>query len=278
MAFEYGVAKNGFTISSCQFAIHYFFETLSTLHSFLQNVAECTQLNGYFVGTCFDGSTLFEKLKPMAKFEEYSVKIEDQTIFSVEKQYNMSIEEFPADETSVGMPVNVFLESIGQPIIEYLVQFDYLVRLMEKYGFQLVEKDEAKSLGFPDGSGRFDLLFKMMQQEQKKAEMAGEKEPFTREALYMTPEVKAVSFLYRYFIFKKVRELSSETMKAMQKNIHKDADEVQDQERTETPDFKEAPLFTTSSTVNTPSEDSAEVELPKPVQKMKKVKGRKFVL
>lgn len=282
LAFEYGVAKNGFTISSCQFAIHYFFETLSTLHSFLQNVTECTQLNGYFVGTCFDGSTLFEKLKPMAKFEEYSVKIEDQTIFSVEKQYNMSIEEFPADETSVGMPVNVFLESIGQPIIEYLVQFDYLIRLMENYGFQLVEKDEAKSLGFPNGSGRFDLLFKMMQQEQKKAEMAGEKEPFTREALYMTPEEKAVSFLYRYFIFKKVRELSSETMKAMQKNIHKDQD--QDQEQGQDQDKKESqnetpdapPLFTTSSTVNTQS--SAEAEMPKPVQKMKKVKGRKFVL
>ena len=274
LAFEYGVAKNGFTISSCQFAIHYFFETLSTLHSFLQNVAECTQLDGYFVGTCFDGSTLFEKLKPMAKFEEYSVKIEDQTIFSVEKQYNMSIEEFPADETSVGMPVNVFLESIGQPIIEYLVQFDYLVRLMENYGFQLVEKDEAKSLGFPDGSGRFDLLFKMMQQEQKKAEMAGEKEPFTREALYMTPEEKAVSFLYRYFIFKKIRELSSETMKAMQKNIHKDKDQDKKESQNETPDAP--PLFTTSSTVNTQS--SAEAEMPKPVQKMKKVKGRKFVL
>ena len=293
LAFEYGVAKNGFTISSCQFAIHYFFETLSTLHSFLQNVAECTQLNGYFVGTCFDGSTLFEQLKPMAKFEEYSVKIGDQTIFSVEKQYNMSIEELPVDETSVGKPINVFLESIGQPIIEYLVQFEYLVRLMENYGFQLVEKDEAKSMGFPDGSGRFDLMFKMMQQEQKKAEMAGEKELFTREAIYMSPEEKAVSFLYRYFIFKKVRELSSETIKAMQKNIYKvdetspvyatyspstpsqsneNDNDKEDNRKTQVADA----TVVADATIASNDAQSQPPKIEKPLAKMKKVKGRKF--
>ena len=162
---------------------------------------------------------------------------------------------------------------------------------MENYGFQLVEKDEAKSMGFPDGSGRFDLMFKMMQQDQKKAEMAGEKEPFTREAIYMSPEEKAVSFLYRYFIFKKVRELSSETIKAMQKNIYK-VDET-------SPDYASVSPSTSSQSNEIDKEDNKDTQvadatavadatiasndaqsqppkIEKPLAKMKKVKGRKF--
>ena len=51
--FEQGIARDGFHISSCQFAMHYMFENRSTFHNFLRNLAECTRLNGYFIGTCF---------------------------------------------------------------------------------------------------------------------------------------------------------------------------------------------------------------------------------
>ena len=31
---NYGIAESGFQISSCQFALHYFFESETSLHSF----------------------------------------------------------------------------------------------------------------------------------------------------------------------------------------------------------------------------------------------------
>jgi hypothetical protein len=60
---QWGKGKEGFNISSCQFAIHYFFENKTTFHNFMRNLAECTQIGGYFIGTCYDGKSVFKLLK-----------------------------------------------------------------------------------------------------------------------------------------------------------------------------------------------------------------------
>ncbi len=49
VARQYGKGEEGFNISSCQFAIHYFLENPQTLQGFMKNLAECTKLNGYFI-------------------------------------------------------------------------------------------------------------------------------------------------------------------------------------------------------------------------------------
>jgi len=59
---QYGKGRDGFSVSSCQFAIHYFFESETTLHNFLRNLSECTAVNGYFIGTCYDGRKIFNQL------------------------------------------------------------------------------------------------------------------------------------------------------------------------------------------------------------------------
>ena len=60
---NYGIADSGFNVSSCQFAMHYFFEDNKTVHSFLRNLSECTKVNGYYIGTCYDGETVFNLLR-----------------------------------------------------------------------------------------------------------------------------------------------------------------------------------------------------------------------
>jgi len=64
---NYGVAEQGFQISSCQFALHYFFENETSIHQFLRNISECTKVNGKFIGTCYDGKTVFNLLKNKKK-------------------------------------------------------------------------------------------------------------------------------------------------------------------------------------------------------------------
>ena len=64
---QFGVANDGFDISSIQFALHYFFKNLDSVHQFIRNVPECTRLGGFFIGTCYDGKVIFDNLKKNGK-------------------------------------------------------------------------------------------------------------------------------------------------------------------------------------------------------------------
>jgi hypothetical protein len=182
------------------------------VHNFIQNLAECTKLDGYFIGTCFDGQKVFQKLNGINQHKSFSI-VENDTkklIFEIEKKYNTSIVELEMNENSIGLPIIVFQESIGQPIMEYLVNFEYFEKLMRDYGFELIKSEEAKIIGFTSASDTFDSLFSAMKNEAK------HKNIFIRDALKMSNNEKDISFLNRYFIFKKVTELSQSTLNNIQ--------------------------------------------------------------
>lgn len=204
---QYGVGQNGFNVASVQFALHYFFENEITLHGFLRNVAECTKVGGYFVGTCYDGKTVFEMLRGKLRGESVALYTDDSKrskMFEMTRQYDET--GLPEDEQSLGYGIDVWQESINKPFREYLVNFDFLVRMMENYGFALVQKDEAKKLGLPDGTGMFKDLFRQMTDEIKR-------EPHRannyRMASKMTELEKRISFLNRYFVFRKVAHVAN---------------------------------------------------------------------
>lgn len=202
---QYGVAHEGFNISSCQFAMHYFFETPKKLHSFLRNLAECTKMGGYFIGTCYDGKTVFELLKDSLFEHGVPIMLHNTRIFELTKLYHQT--GFPDDEMSIGYAIDVYQETINKVFREYLVNFDYFTQLMDDYGFILISREEAEGMGFPNGTGLFNELFDCMMNEIKR----------DRNAKYnygtahsMTQQEKRISFLNRYFIFKKVRTVNSE--------------------------------------------------------------------
>ena len=200
---QYGKGDSGFDVSSCQFAIHYMFENNNTLHQFLRNIAECTRLNGYFVGTCYDGKTIFNKLQKKQIDEGVEIYENDKKIWQIIKQYP---EEKMEDESScVGYKIQVYQESINKLIPEYLVNFDYLNRLMEDYGFVLMTRDDAKRMGLPESSGMFIELFNAMMDEVSR--YPNKKE--YGEATHMSRFEKEISFLNRYFVYKKVRSVDA---------------------------------------------------------------------
>ena len=226
--FKHGIANEGFHISSCQFSLHYFFENTKTLHNFLQNIAECTRLHGYFVGTCFDGEEIF---KFLYKNKDGSLIRQNETIridkkgrkmFEITKKYNSVIEEFKADESSVGLSIQVYQESIDKTFTEYLVNFEYLVRLMDDYGFVLLDKDELRQMRLPDSTGLFKRLFDNLENDFRKD---GDLQKDYKTALQMSIQEKTVSFLNRYFIFKKTRELTKTTLSQMQTTIQEKEEE-----------------------------------------------------
>ena len=194
---SFGAGVNGFNVSSCQFALHYFFENHSILHNFLRNVSECTAVNGYFVGTCYDGETVFKHLEKKPEMTIYS---DGRKIFEIHRKYEQTV--FADDESSVGYAIDVFQESINKYATEYLVNFGYFTRLMEDYGFVLA--------GFEDigisNTGMFKTLYdQMMNEIRRNPENRNE----YGKASFMTEEEKTISFMNRYFVFKKMHSVEA---------------------------------------------------------------------
>ena len=200
---NYAIGEEGFNISSCQFALHYFFKDKHILHRFLANVAECTKIGGYFIGACYDGKKIFDLLKNKKINEEVELYHQKKKIWGVKRLY--SEDKFDDNITSLGYTIKVFQESINNYVDEYLVNFDYFIRLMENYGFRLISDKDAEDIGFPSGSGNFEPLFNRMLRDIKiNSRLANE----YGTASEMQKYEKIISFNNRYFIFKKVSNVN----------------------------------------------------------------------
>jgi hypothetical protein len=201
---QYGKGEPGFNISSCQFALHYFFENKVSLHGFIRNLAECTRDQGYFIGTCYDGKSIFKMLNKKKEDESVTFMTNDRydnrvRICEIVKKYNDT--GFPDDDTSLGYKIDVYQESINQFASEYLVNFNFFVEMMDDYGFKLITKDEARQLGLPNSTGLFSELYDDMKNEIRRNPSV---EVDYKDAPFMTSAEKSVSFLNRYFVFRKM--------------------------------------------------------------------------
>ena len=204
---NYGIGEDGYSISSCQFSLHYFFKDLRLLNGFIRNLAECTKLNGYFIGTCYDGKKIFEMLKDKEKDESIILMNGSEKQFEITKMYSQT--GFPDDENSLGYSINVFQDSIGAVHNEFLVNFDYFVRIMEDYGFVPLTSEEALNIGLPDGIGNFEELFKQMENEVK---INGKLKLEYKKSMFMTSKEKQVSFMNNFFVFRKMRNVAAEKL------------------------------------------------------------------
>lgn len=204
---QHGKVHNGFDVSSCQFAIHYMFENNRTFYNFMRNVAECTKLYGYFIATCYDGRTIFNMLKKKRMEESVEIYVDDKKVWSISKRYDAIT--FEDNESCLGYKIDVYQDSINQTLPEYLVNFDFLTSTMDKYGFTLITKEEARQMKLPEGSGMFSELFNVMENDVNKNP---EKASDYKDALYMKDYEKDISFLNRFFIYKKTSTRNAEKL------------------------------------------------------------------
>ena len=182
-----GTFLGGADVAACMFALHYFFETPATLDGFLTNLTETVKPNGLFVGCCFDGDNVFKLLRGLGKHESITRTEGDVTIWSITKEYEH--DEFLADESSIGLGIDVEFISIGSKYREYLVSFDYLVKRMAAIGFRLLNEKELSELNLSHSTNTFDVSHAMAAKQ--------------RLNYRMIDSVKEFSFLNRWFIFKR---------------------------------------------------------------------------
>lgn len=211
---HYGIGKDGFNIVSIQFALHYFFQNPETLHNFLENVSENCALHGYFIGTSYDGQRVFRELREKKTGESIVEYKNEKKIWEIIKSYNS--DEYNDDSSCIGYGIDVYQETINKVFREYLVNYNYLTRLMDNYGFELISNKEAKKMNLPNGSGLFRELYSFMNDEikqEKSRRKPGKTETQLEigkaQELENEPSQRRISFLNRYFIYKKVRNVNA---------------------------------------------------------------------
>uniref|UniRef100_A0A6C0F7E1 mRNA cap 0 methyltransferase domain-containing protein n=1 Tax=viral metagenome TaxID=1070528 RepID=A0A6C0F7E1_9ZZZZ len=224
-----GIAQSGFDIVSSQFSLHYYFKNKSTLDGFIENLKDNVKHNGYFIGTCYNGEYIFnyfeERRKHFEKIrlieneglssdeedEDYEKEMRDKerqfiytdtkgnVVFSIEKDYD--IEDFKynrGDESNLfGNKINVYMDSIGQNIPEYLVNFDYFKEIMEENGFELsipnvkINHHIFRKDYFDNGLGQFSTIISNLNEishkdkDLKKIDKSGNNIAYYKEALDM---------------------------------------------------------------------------------------------
>jgi hypothetical protein len=123
----------------------------------------------------------------------------------------------------------------------------------------LVPQGEIVALGLPNSTGLFDELFETM-----KSDLARDKrkESDYGTASNMSPEEKRISFMNRYFVFKKMRNVNAEKVGKLLMNKGST-----DLEMSENPEDEE-----------TKGQDKPKIPEPAKEVKIRKVKGQKIVL
>lgn len=119
--------KTQFQVASMMFAVHYVFESSAKLMQFIRNVTESIVTGGRFVGTTWNGESVFNALKDVARGDMLAMGD-----VSIVKQYDA--DEFLGDESSLGYAVDVSQSTFNQNR-EYLVHFGFFEQVMHRCGF-----------------------------------------------------------------------------------------------------------------------------------------------
>tara|TARA_B110000495_G_C23019641_1_gene604677 strand:- start:199 stop:2439 length:2241 start_codon:yes stop_codon:yes gene_type:complete len=135
-------------------------------------------------------------------------------VFEIEKNYGIENFTYNEEDTSnmLGNEIKVYMDSIGQSITEYLVNFDYFVKIMEENGFELtippVKGNHTifRKDYFENGLGQFENVIDKLE-EINSSDLSFRK--YYKEALnlkgnYIVNPLTILSSFNNYFIFKKV--------------------------------------------------------------------------
>jgi SAM-dependent methyltransferase len=193
----HGFALGGYDLATCMFAIHYFFGSMEHLQNLARNVATVLRPGGCFVGCCLDGARVNSLLAQSDDGRAEGRAQKDAVTWSIARKY--AADQWSLDDPSanVGLAIDVYMESIGQVLPEYLVDFRLLVKVMGEHSMSPLSVSEAAELGFDDSTGFFDSLYANMAQRGDKSV------PAVQKALEMSPDDKRYSFMNRWFVFKK---------------------------------------------------------------------------
>jgi SAM-dependent methyltransferase len=195
-------SKYLFDTVSLQFCFHYFFEDEISFRSILQNINDNLKIGGFVIGTTFDGERVYEQLQNKEFIT--GTTFSGETMWKIEKKYSDKKLVFTNKKAIFGKKIDVFLKTIGNIHTEYLVNFKYLDKIMEEYGFSKISVKPFEDFynELIEGKSIMDLTDKELEKDMESVKK-------------MSEEEKRFSFLSSGFIYKKERNSSDSLTKKL---------------------------------------------------------------
>ena len=140
--------KYWFDLVSCQFALHYHFESEQRLNAFLRNVSSKLCDGGFFIGTIIEDNVIVKRLRNRKNIKNKYIN-EKLTFGNEFYSVKFSQKNFSKKNGPYGIKYGFYLEdSIDNRdeegnikyVEEYLIVFKEFVEVCKKYGLYLVEK------------------------------------------------------------------------------------------------------------------------------------------
>jgi len=119
----------------CNLSIHYYIYTPELLSNYINFVSNLIKINGQLVITCFFGDAIFKLLSNIEEDQTWTVYEHEVVKYSIKKMYSSNKLEYMGQKIGVILPF-----SNGEYYEEYIVNVDYLIKELKKYGFSLVSK------------------------------------------------------------------------------------------------------------------------------------------
>ena len=189
--------KHYFDTMCLMFCVHYFFKNEISLRTIIQNMNDALKIDGYIIGTCFDGANIYKLLQSKSSISGKT--FEGETMWKIEKAYKGRM-AFGAKNANLGKEIDVYVQTIGHVHKEYLVNFAYFEKMMNEYGFEKVIIKPFEDFYNELNAG--ENIMNMDEQELSKMKGFIEK---------MSDAEKEFSFLSSAFIFRK-KEHSSDSL------------------------------------------------------------------
>ena len=132
-----------FDVVSTQFAVHYMFESDTSLRSYLHNVSQRLETGGTFIGTTIDSDRLVGKIREAGYKNNLTI---GNNLFSV--VFGQDV--FDKSRGPYGLKYYFYLsDAVGKKMVateqvkyvpEYLVQFDHFEKVASEYDLKLEVK------------------------------------------------------------------------------------------------------------------------------------------
>lgn len=155
---------------SCQFGLHYFYESEGMIRNLLKTISHLLKPNGTFIGTILD-DTLVNNLLVNDIYEH---KNDNEISFSIKKK---NVADF-SDQVSIYLAGDNYLTNASH---EYLIHFEKLISLCREYDLELIDSATFGNVNNKKLGELFNQLFSYE---------------------------KTVSSLFRYFVFRKIQNPS----------------------------------------------------------------------
>lgn len=190
-----------FDIVSCQFSMHYAFDSERRVRRLLENVTDRLKPGGFFVGTTIDANVVIRKIRAITDMEISS------SVYRIRFDDRHADKKFRRDAGPYGIRYNFTLDQSVEDCPEFLVHFPSFVEVAREFDLELVMlcnfHDFFTEFSSPQYPTYRDKIFRMDVLDEH-----GSISPDEWDAIY----------LYTAFAFKKSGKLSESA------GIDRDAD------------------------------------------------------